>query len=381
MSTGQRQGAGIVLAAVVFAFTLAGCGGNGSSSSANTVTKSVILVGAQENPAVTTAATGAGAVTLDLDTGSISGSFTTTGLTATAAHIHLGPVGTNAPVIVPMTQGPAGTWSIPAGSVLTATQIESFVAGNTYFNVHSAANPGGEARAQIGRQVFFATLTGAQEVPAVTTVAAGTGRFIYDHSTAKLSGTVTTTNLTGNVAHLHTGAVGVVGPVTLPLTGGPANWTLPETTLTDTQVGTLLSGNFYANVHSTANPGGEIRGQVFTTVRVAAMTGANEVPPVTSTAGGTCWFSVNPVTKGVAGRIETTLTIATAAHAHRGPSGVVGPVVIPMTSPSPGVWVTAPGATISDDVLASFMKGELYCNLHSAANPGGEIRGQLTPLQ
>jgi hypothetical protein len=43
------------------------------------------------------------------------------------------------------------------------------------------------------------------------------------------------------------------------------------------------------------------------------------------------------------------------------------------------VWVTAAGLTISDDLLASFMKGDLYCNVHSAANPGGEIRGQLVP--
>jgi hypothetical protein len=191
---------------------------------------------------------------------------------------------------------------------------------------------------------------------------------------------VTTTGLTGNVAHLHAGAVGVAAPVAIPLTGGPANWTLPETTLTDAEVQTLISGNFYANVHTTANPGGEIRGQVFVPVRVAAMAGANEVPPVTSTASGTCWFSVNPFTKGVAGRIETTLTNATAAHAHRGATNVAGPVVIPVTSTSPGVWVTAPGSTISDDLLASFMKGELYCNVHTTANPGGEIRGQLTPL-
>jgi hypothetical protein len=378
MSTRQRRG--ILLAVVVVAFGLSGCGGGGDSS-ANTVTQSVVAVGAQENPAVTTAATGIGAFTVDVDTGAISGSVTTSGITATAAHVHNGPVGANAPVIVPMTQGPTGTWTVPADSVLTLAQVESFRAGNLYFNVHSAANPGGEARAQIGRQVFFATLAGAQETPPVTTSAAGTGRFIYDPATARLSGTVTTTGLTGNVAHLHAGAVGVAAPVALAMTGGPANWTLAEVTLTDAQVSTLLAGNFYANVHTTANPGGEIRGQVFVPLRVAAMAGANEVPPVASTASGTCWFSVNPFTKGVAGRIETTLTNATAAHAHRGATNAAGPVVIPVTSTSPGVWVTAPGLTISDDLLASFMKGDLYCNVHTAANPGGEIRGQLTPLQ
>jgi hypothetical protein len=174
--------------------------------------------------------------------------------------------------------------------------------------------------------------------------------------------------------------VGVAAPVALPMTGGPTDWTLPEVTLTDAQVSTLLGGNFYANVHTTANPGGEIRGQVFVPVRIAAMAGANEVPAVSSTASGTCWLSVNPFTKGVAGRIENTLANATAAHVHRGAANVAGPVVIPMTSASPGVWVTAPGLTMSDDLLASFMKGDLYCNVHTPANPGGEIRGQLTAL-
>ncbi len=192
-----------------------------------------------------------------------------------------------------------------------------------------------------------------------------------------LSGGVTTTGIVGLVAHLHAGAIGVAAPVAIPMTGGPTDWTLPPTTLTDAQVATLTSGGFYANVHSAANPGGEIRGQIYTPVRTATLTGAQEVPPVTTSATGVCWFSVNPYTKEVAGRTETTGITGTLAHAHRAAAGVPGPVVIPQTSPAAGVWVTAGGATISDDLLVSFMKDEMYCNVHSAASPGGEIRGQL----
>ncbi len=384
MKARRMQGILTGMAAGLMAIGLTACGGGGGTApatiSGNTVTKSVALTGAQENPAVTTAAVGSGVFTVDIDTGAVTGGVTTFGVTGVAAHIHDGAVGVNGPVIVPLTQGPAGRWTAAAGSTLTAAQVQSFLNGTLYVNVHSAANPGGETRSQIGRQVFFATLTGAQEVPPVTTTASGTGRFIYDPATGTLSGTVETTNITGTAGHLHTGAVGVSGPVTIPFTGGPTTWTVAATTvLTDEQVKTLLGGNFYANVHTPANPGGEIRGQVYTPSKVAAMSGANEVPPNASTAAATCWFTVNPSTKGVAGRIETSLQVANAAHAHRGAAGVAGPVVIPMTSPSAGVWITAPAAVITDDFLASYLKGESYCNVHTTAFPGGEIRGQLLP--
>jgi hypothetical protein len=344
--------------------------------------KSMTLTGAQEVPPVTTAATGNANFSFNLTTGEVKGTMTTTGITGTVAHFHEGPVGVASPVIVPLVQGPPGTWTAPEGSMLTPSQIESYKAGKLYVNVHSAAHPGGEIRAQVGRQIFYATLTQAQETPPTGSAATGTGSFVFDPETKILSGGVTTTGITGVAAHLHTAAIGVAGPITIPMTGGPSSWTLPDNTvLTADQVTTLTSGNFYANVHSAANPGGEIRGQVYVPLRTASMNGAQETPPVTTTATGTCWMMVNPVDKTVAGRIETTLTNGIAAHAHQASTGVPGPVVIPMTSPSPGVWVTAPGATISDVLFAAFMQGNLYCNVHTAANPGGEIRGQLLTPQ
>lgn len=366
-------------ACMVLAAVLAGCSSS-DDPPPNVAVKHVVLSGAQENPAVTTAAAGTGSFSIDLDTGAVEGSVTTFGITATAAHIHEAASGVNGPVIVPLTQGPAGVWSPAPGATLSAAQLQALANGNLYVNVHSAANPGGEIRAQLGRQVFFATLTGAQETPAVTTQATETGRFLYDPETRTLSGSVATTGLNGTAAHVHTAAVGVAGPITIPMTGGPT-WTLPATVLTEAQAADLLAGRMYANVHSAANPGGEIRGQIYTPVRTASLTGAAEVPPVNSSATGTGWLSVNPFTLAVAGRIETSLAAGTAAHVHRGAPTVAGPVVIPLSSPSPGVWVTAAGATLNDELLARFMEGNLYYNVHTAANPGGEIRGQLLPAQ
>lgn len=368
-----------MVGAAAVALLAAGCGGGGDDGpNPNIVVKQVTLSGAQENPAVTTAATGSGTLTFDRNTGAVSGRVTTFGLTASAAHIHEGAIGVNAPVIVPMTQTSPGVWDVPAGSTLTVAQVDSLLAGNLYVNVHSTANPGGEIRAQIGRQVFYARLTGAQEVPAVTTSASGTGTFVFDPETRTLRGTVTTTGVAGTVAHVHTGAVGVAGPVTIPMSGGPT-WTLPATVLTDAQVADLLGGLMYANVHSAVNPGGEIRGQIHLPVKVATLAGAQEVPPNSSTATGTGSLMINPFTGAVAGRLEWSGVNATDAHIHRAATGVAGGIVVRGTvvTGSTGSLVINQATPLTDDVYAAFLQGNLYYNVHSAAFPSGEIRGQL----
>jgi CHRD domain len=107
----------------------------------------VALSGDQEVPAVTTSAKGSGMISIKDDM-SVSGSVTTTGVQGTAAHIHEGAAGKNGPVIVPLTKS-GDTYSVAPGAKLTDAQMASFKAGNLYVNVHSAANPGGEIRAQL----------------------------------------------------------------------------------------------------------------------------------------------------------------------------------------------------------------------------------------
>ena len=133
-----------VLPVVAAAFVVAGCATMNRGMNAHRI----VLQGSQEVPPVTTAATGSGTVTIMAD-GSVSGSVTTTGITATAAHIHQGARGANGPVIVPMTKSADNTWSFPAGAKLTEPQLAAHRVGNLYVNVHSAAHPGGEIRAQI----------------------------------------------------------------------------------------------------------------------------------------------------------------------------------------------------------------------------------------
>ena len=108
----------------------------------------VTLSGGNEVPAVTTSASGNGMVTVNADR-SVRANVTVTGMSATAAHIHMGAPGANGPVIVPFTKSGDNTFVAPDGAKMTDDQYEAYKRGNTYVNVHSARNPGGEVRAQL----------------------------------------------------------------------------------------------------------------------------------------------------------------------------------------------------------------------------------------
>jgi len=108
----------------------------------------VTLTGKEEVPAVETAATGSGTITIGADK-SVSGSVTTKGIDGIAAHIHQAAAGKNGPPIVALEKGTDGAWNVPQGSKLTDEQFASYKAGELYVNVHSAAHKGGEIRAQL----------------------------------------------------------------------------------------------------------------------------------------------------------------------------------------------------------------------------------------
>lgn len=132
----------MVLATVAALVT--GCAGMMGSDKQTRVT----LSGNEEVPPASTSASGSGTITIGADK-SVSGSVATSGVAATAAHIHLGSAGKNGPVIVPLTKTADNVWSVPPGAKLTDAQYQSFKAGDLYVNVHSAKYKGGEIRGQL----------------------------------------------------------------------------------------------------------------------------------------------------------------------------------------------------------------------------------------
>jgi hypothetical protein len=118
------------------------------AGSASATDVKVKLIGAEETPPVTTSAMGTGTIVIAADK-SVTGTLKTTGIEGTVAHIHVGAPGMAGPPIITLTKGADSTWTVPAGSKLTDEQYASFKAGNLYVNVHSAAHPPGEIRAQL----------------------------------------------------------------------------------------------------------------------------------------------------------------------------------------------------------------------------------------
>ena len=108
----------------------------------------VALTGAEETPPVATSATGSGTIKIGKDK-AVTGSVTTKGVVATAAHIHLGAAGQSGPPIITLAKTADDVWSVPPDAKLTDEQYESYKAGNLYINVHSAENKKGEIRGQL----------------------------------------------------------------------------------------------------------------------------------------------------------------------------------------------------------------------------------------
>ena len=109
-----------------------------------------------------------------------------------------------------------------------------------------------------------------------------------------------------------------------------------------------------------------------------ALSGANEVPPVSTSATATCAIAVAE-DGTVSGGIATTGIAGTMAHIHVGAPGKNGPVIVTLKKDADGAWSVPAGARLSPEQLAQYKAGELYVNVHSDAHKGGEIRAQLAP--
>jgi hypothetical protein len=108
------------------------------------------------------------------------------------------------------------------------------------------------------------------------------------------------------------------------------------------------------------------------------LTGAQETPPVTTSATGTGTITI-AADKSVSGTIKTKSIDGTMAHIHVGAPGKSGPPIITLTKDADGAWMVPSGSKLTDEQYASFKAGDLYVNVHSAMHQPGEIRGQIKP--
>lgn len=354
------------------------------------------------NPLANDAA-GSGVFLLDDDTlyfdikyGGLSGM-------ATAAHIH-GPAaaGSFAGVLInlaPFNGGGFGSNGSLAGSVvLTPEQKAMVMAGLTYVNVHTVANSGGEIRGQIVPVLMQTALSGVNERPnPVTTPASGLASFTLVGNQLSMNVTYGGLKQTGTGAHIH----GPGGPESVTgimvdlesLNGGAfgtAGSLAGAVTLSPAQLAAVIDGQTYLNVHSGAHTGGEIRGQILsqsTAVPLTAwMSGLMERPtPLTNSAAGSGTFSVEGDALVFNVRYEGLTGPAVAAHIH-GPASAsqTAGVMIDLAPFNGGAFGTS--GTFSGRVgltpaqKVTILSGLSYLNVHTAANGGGELRGQIAPV-
>lgn len=267
---------------------------------------------------------------------------------------------------------------IAANQTCTVTNGAGTVSGANITNVTIACT------AQTTQIVIrSASLSGAQEVPPVTTAGTGRGAVVVDPTdpmNIRITGGITFTGLTGapTGAHIHRGD----GTPFISLSADNASASVPAgTTLSSADYAELLAGTLYFNVHTAMNVNGEIRSQINVQGGVitglATLNGAQEVPPNVSTATGRGTLVIDSATREVLiAYLTHNVAGANAAHIHTGTSGYVGGVRVGLNL---GTSVaTAPqGATLTAQDLADLALNYLYFNVHSPTYPDGEIRGQI----
>ena len=279
---------------------------------ANVLQYSVTASGIEENPPIDSQGSAQADLTVNLATGDVTGSMTVSGITPTAAHIHDGYAGTNGGVVIPFEQdaGDAQLFTLPPAAALDAAGVDRLLEGSLYVNVHTAAVLSGEIRGQILGPDFvlrFADFSGDAAVPAVNSLGSGRAAMTLNTATGALVVQAQVNGLPdASAAHVHEAYAGDGGPVLVPLAQdgtNPERWFVEDATLNAAGLDAFAAGRLYVNVHTPANPGGEIRAQLLPediSVINVPMSGAQEVPVVESSASGRAWVTLNLATGGSA---------------------------------------------------------------------------------
>lgn len=352
-----------------------------------------------EVPALTLDAEGAAAVevqvTRDPQTAAITSGTVTfdvdyrfpSAVTITGLHLHNGPAGVNAPVVID--SGINGTTraigGVTRGNIFRIAEIDS---SNTaglaaltglmndptqfYINLHTTVNPGGVIRGQLSKNayVFFNLMTQAEEVPP-TGVPGLSNSMTYVRVDRDSTGNITNGEVSFNLnynfgsaqtftgLHIHNGKFGQNGGVVIGTTisgsspvvssagFGSINIEVPiatNVTALDALRGLLENPeNYYVNIHTTQFGGGIIRAQLAREVYhfKTNMSTANEVPPITGVdTAATGWVTAK-INRDAAGAItggtvtfdvnytSTGSNTFTGLHIHHpGAAGVNAGVVI-----------------------------------------------------
>ena len=239
-------------------------------------------------------------------------------------------------------------------------------------------------------KTWMINMSNKYEVPA-TAARTETGMAMLDlYSDNSLKYTLTVSGLASGDAltnaHIHVGNVITSGGVILDLkptfSGNSATATITGLRTSFVDILKSDANELYVNIHSTQLTGGVVRGQLNKTIDVAAdvvMTGAFEVPSVTTTATGLATVRVTSdkmlYVKVTVSNLEATDAL-TAAHIHKAAVGVNAGVLVGFYSAAVD-FGTSKIVTVDDATFASLKNDAIYVNAHSVSRPAGVVRGQI----
>jgi hypothetical protein len=222
---------------------------------------------------------------------------------------------------------------------------------------------------------YDASLTAGQVVRATGSTATGTAKFFLQADATTLNYDITQNVANAQAVNLHVGAAAENGPVAHQLTPVSDHMTGSITLATDEQAA-LTADQLYVDVTSSAQPSGEIRGQLTlpgATIFVAVPTGAQQVPPVNTQYTAHASFVLSPDQANLTFHIVTT-AMPTNVLLQSAIGSLNGQVRYPLQSLGRTMDGTVQlGTGDPPDLQAA----RFYVNIQTAANPAGELRGQI----
>jgi hypothetical protein len=328
-----------------------------------------------------------------MDTGEIGGAILYSGLSfsTNAGSIIDATAAPGSPPLVSLVSGAGkiGAWVVPANTVLNQLQLSALATGALFFRLDTTNAPGDKR----GDIVFpnITLTTPLTPVAGTGSTGAGTATMTVNLGIGTLSGSITFSGLTSNAtaAHIHLRSD---NSAIITLEGGGATagtFTIPAGAfLNAPQLRALVNDGLYFTVNSQnfQPPVSELIGNIVypvATIPTVSLSGNEEVPPlIGQVSSGTGNLTVSLGTGKISGSIafNTPSSIADRAHIHQGFAGENGPLLVTLQGGAPsttGTWTVPADTFLSAERLGSLISDRLYLNVHTAAHPDGEIRGQI----
>jgi hypothetical protein len=233
---------------------------------------------------------------------------------------------------------------------------------------------------------FALTLDPKQLFPVPASTATATGSLTFNAINGLVSGNLTVAGTTATAVEMGDAYAGDSSAALIVLAADATTagqWNIPAATnLNAQQLADLQAGKLYVLVRSAAYPAGELRAQILPTnvsVRIATLSGTNEVPPVLSGGQGQAAVTVDSTAMTAAVHVTVSGITPTDAELDTGGAGAVGTTLATLTvDPVNPNHYSDEGIALLTSDLTNFNSDNWYVNVSTAAHASGELRGAVS---